>query len=119
MAFSETSSVGTPPILASSAVTASISTVLPVMSPGAWTWMLVCPVVRLVNWVIWACESSGLIPPKSALTSATVAVVGTCQTTPPLKSMLKFRPLTPRATMPTAIMVPDRANQYRHRLMKS
>jgi hypothetical protein len=64
MALSETSSVGTSAILASSAVTALISTVFPVTSPGAWTSMLVFPFTWFVSWVISACDSSGSIFPS-------------------------------------------------------
>ena len=113
MALSETWSVGDAWLsCASWSVTALISVVLPVMSPGAWTSMLVCTggVVGQLGDLSLGEERVDLAQ-RPLRTSATDAVVGTCQTTPPLKSMLKLRPLTPRATMPITMIVPEMANQ--------
>src|SRR5579863_10001226 len=98
-------------IFASSLLTSATSLAFPVIVDAASTSMLTFPVWRFVSVTIGDWATNGLILLRSARTVATDAVVGTSQTVPPLKSMLKFSPLTAKAMIPRAMTVPDRANQ--------
>ena len=107
----ETESTGVWAIVASSLLTLATSFASPVIVDDASTSMLTLPVWRFVSVTIVDWSSVELILPRSARTVATDAVVGTSQTVPPLKSILKFSPLTNKAMIPRAITVPDIANQ--------
>src|ERR1700678_1135330 len=107
----ETVSTGVWAIAASSLLTSATSFASLVIVDDASTSMLTLPVWRFVSVTIVDWSSVELILPRSARTVATDAVVGTSQTVPPLKSMLKFSPLTNKAMIPRAITVPDIANQ--------
>ena len=111
MDWIETASIGVWAIVASSSLTSATSVALPVIVDDASTSMLTFPVWRFVSVTIVDWSSDELILPRSARTVATDAVVGTSQTVPPLKSMLKFSPLTTKAMIPRAMTVPDSANQ--------
>ena len=107
----ETESTGVWAIVASSLLTLATSFASPVIVDDASTSMLTLPVWRFVSVTIVDWSSVELILPRSARTVATDAVVGTSQTVPPLKSILKFSPLTNKAMIPRAITVPEIANQ--------
>ena len=111
MDWIETESTEVWAIAASSLLTSATSFELPVSVDAASTSMLTFPVWRFVSVTIGDWATNGLIRLRSARTVATDAVVGTSQTVPPLKSMLKFSPLTPSAMSPRAMTAPDSANQ--------
>ena len=96
----ETASMGAWAIVASSSLTLATNFALLVIADDASTSMLILPVWRLVSVTIVDWSSNGLILPRSARTVATDAVDGTSQTVPPLKSMLKFSPLTNKCDQP-------------------
>ena len=114
-----TSLTDTPAIWASAVVTLLTVATSPVSLAAASTLMVRLPVSVLVrSWTTdWAIV--GPTAPMAARASATDFSVCTCQTVPPLKSMEKLSPRTPREMTPARMMIPEMANQRRHRPAKS